>query len=112
MGNGILIVDDASMMRMMIKEILTKNGYKIAGEACNVQEALKMYEMLKPDLVTMDIIMPGINGIEGVKAIRRIDPGANVIMCSSKSQREMVLDAIQAGAKGFIVKPFRARQVI
>ncbi len=112
MGGRILIVDDASFMRMMLKEILTKNGYEVAGEAGNGREAVEMYEELKPDLVTMDITMPEMNGIEGVKAIRRLAPGANIIMCSAMSQRSMVMDAIQAGAKSFIIKPFRAGHVI
>lgn len=112
MAKKILIVDDAGMMRMMIKEILTKNGYEVAGEARNVREAVEKYAVLKPGLVTMDIAMPDLNGIDGVKAIRRIDPDANIIMCSAKSERDMVMEAIRAGAKGFIVKPFKAAQIV
>jgi len=111
LAKKILIVDDVGMMRMMIKEILSKNGYEIA-EARNAREAVEIYATLRPDLVTMDIVMPDLNGIDGVKAIRRIDPGASIIMCSAKSERDMVLEAIRAGAKGFIVKPFKAAQIV
>jgi two-component system chemotaxis response regulator CheY len=110
LAKKILIVDDAGMMRMMIKEILTKNGYEVAGEARSVREAVEKYAVLKPDLVTMDVAMPDLNGIDGVKAIRRIDPNANIIMCSAKSNT--VMEAIRAGAKGFVVKPFKAAQIV
>lgn len=112
MGKRIMIVDDAKFMREMLKAILTKSGYEVVGEAGNGHEAIKMYQKCKPDLVTMDITMPEMNGIEGVKAIRGIDPDANIIMCSAMSQQSMVLSAIQAGAKSFIVKPFKADQIV
>ncbi|HOV80827.1 MAG TPA: response regulator [Bacillota bacterium] len=112
MGKRILIVDDAAFMRMMIKNIITKNGYEVVGEAENGQVAVELYKQHKPDLVTMDITMPEMNGIEGVKAIRSIDPNANIIMCSAMGQQAMVMEAIQAGAKDFIVKPFQQDRIL
>ncbi|TEB04959.1 Chemotaxis protein CheY [Pelotomaculum schinkii] len=112
MGKRILIVDDAAFMRMMIKNIVTKNGYEVVGEAENGQAALELYKEHKPDLVTMDITMPEMSGIEGVKAIRQFDPAANIIMCSAMGQQAMVMDAIQAGAKDFIVKPFQQDRIL
>jgi len=112
LGKRILIVDDAAFMRMMIKNIVTKNGYEVIGEAENGQVAVELYKQHKPDLVTMDITMPEMNGIEGVKAIRSIDPNANVIMCSAMGQQAMVMEAIQAGAKDFIVKPFQQDRIL
>lgn len=112
MSKRILVVDDAAFMRMMIKNILSKNGYEIVGEAENGQAAIELYKKLKPDLVTMDITMPEMNGIEGVKAIREFDPSANIIMCSAMGQQSMVMEAIQAGAKDFIVKPFQQDRIL
>lgn len=112
MGKRVLIVDDAAFMRMMIKNILTKHGYEVVGEAANGKEAVKLYKQLKPDVVTMDITMPEMDGIEGVKAIRAIDPNAKIIMISAMGQQAMVMEAIQAGAKDFIVKPFQQERVL
>lgn len=112
MANGILIVDDAAFMRMMIKDVLTKNGYNIAGEAENGQKAIEKYNELSPDLVIMDITMPEVDGIQAVKAITKEHPDAKVIMCSAMGQQAMVIESIQAGAKDFIVKPFQADRVI
>lgn len=112
MGKGILIVDDASFMRMMIKDILTKNGFEIAGEAENGLVAVEKYKELKPELVIMDITMPEMDGIQAVKEIRSIDPNAKIIMCSVMGQQAMVIEAIQAGARDFIVKPFQKERVI
>ncbi|SDI69301.1 response regulator [Alteribacillus bidgolensis] len=109
---SVLIVDDASFMRMMIKDILEKNDFDIAGEAANGQEAVELYNELQPDLVTMDITMPEKDGIEALKEIKSSSPGANIIMCSAMGQQAMVIDAIQAGAKDFIVKPFQADRVM
>ena len=108
----ILIVDDAAFMRMMIKDVITKNGFEVAGEAVNGMDAVDRYNELKPDLVLMDITMPEMDGIEALKAIRAADAGANVIMCSAMGQQAMVIDAIQSGAKDFIVKPFQADRVL
>lgn len=112
MANKILIVDDAAFMRMMIKDILTKNGYEVVGEAQDGAEAVEKYEELSPDLVTMDITMPEMDGITALKKIKDINPNAIIIMCSAMGQQAMVIDAIQAGAKDFIVKPFQADRVI
>jgi two-component system chemotaxis response regulator CheY len=108
----ILICDDAAFMRMIIKDILTKNGYIIAGEAENGQVALSKYKDCKPDLVLMDITMPKMDGIEALKEIRKADPEAKIVMCSAMGQQEMVIESIQAGAKDFIVKPFQAKKVL
>ncbi|WP_019532545.1 response regulator [Paenibacillus ginsengihumi] len=112
MANRILIVDDAAFMRMMIRDILTKNGYEVVGEANDGAQAIEKYKELRPDLVTMDITMPEMDGIQALKEIKKIDPNAKVIMCSAMGQQAMVIDAIQAGAKDFIVKPFQADRVI
>lgn len=112
MANGILIVDDASFMRMMIKDILTKNGFTILGEAENGLKAIEKYKELTPDLVIMDITMPEMDGIQAVKEIKKINGNAKIIMCSAMGQQAMVIEAIQAGAKDFIVKPFQADRVV
>lgn len=112
MANKILIVDDAAFMRMMIKDILSKNGYEVVGEANDGTQAIEKFKELKPDLVTMDITMPEMDGITALKEIKKIDGNAKVIMCSAMGQQAMVIDAIQAGAKDFIVKPFQADRVI
>ncbi|WP_339175560.1 response regulator [Solibacillus sp. FSL R5-0691] len=112
MSKRILIVDDAAFMRMMIKDILTKNGYEVVGEAADGIQAVEKYNELRPDLVTMDITMPEMDGIAALKEIKGTDPNAVVIMCSAMGQQAMVIDAIQAGAKDFIVKPFQADRVI
>mgnify|MGYP000785877942 FL=1 len=112
MAKNILIVDDAAFMRMMIKDILTKNGYTVAGEAENGAKAVEKYTELKPDLVLMDITMPEMDGIQALKKIRELDPKASVIMCSAMGQQAMVIESIQSGAKDFIVKPFQADRVL
>ena len=112
MAKNILICDDAAFMRMMIKDILTKNGYNVAGEAENGLKAIEKYNEIKPDLVMMDITMPEMDGIDALKKIKASDSGANVIMCSAMGQQAMVIEAIQSGAKDFIVKPFNADRVI
>ena len=112
MAKSILICDDAAFMRMMIKDILTKNGYDIAGEAENGAVAVDKYSETKPDLVMMDITMPEKDGIQALKEIRSKDGGANIIMCSAMGQQAMVIESIQAGAKDFIVKPFQADRVL
>ncbi|KJS15947.1 MAG: chemotaxis protein CheY [Peptococcaceae bacterium BRH_c4b] len=99
-------------MRMMIKNIVAKNGYEVVGEAENGKQAVEMYANSSPDVVTMDITMPEMDGIDGVKAIRSIDPNAVIIMCSAMGQQSMVMDAIQAGAKDFIVKPFQQDRLL
>jgi two-component system chemotaxis response regulator CheY len=112
MAKNILICDDAAFMRMMIKDILTKNGYTVAGEAENGLKAVEKYNELKPDLVLMDITMPEMDGIQALKQIKSVDPSASIIMCSAMGQQAMVIEAIQSGAKDFIVKPFQAERVL
>ena len=112
MAKNILIVDDAAFMRMMIKDILTENGYNIAAEAENGKIAVDKYNEVKPDLVLMDITMPEMDGIQALKTIKGADPNATVIMCSAMGQQAMVIEAIQSGAKDFIVKPFQAERVL
>lgn len=112
MAKKILIVDDAAFMRMMIKDILTKNGFDVVGEAADGAQAIEKYKEHKPDLVTMDITMPEVDGITALKEIKNLDPDAKIIMCSAMGQQAMVIDAIQAGAKDFIVKPFQADRVV
>ena len=99
-------------MRMKLKDILTKNGYEVVGEAQNGQEAFEKYQATNPDVVTMDITMPDVDGLEALKMIRAHDPNAKVIMCSAMGQQGMVMDAIKSGAKDFIVKPFDTDRVI
>lgn len=112
LGKKILIVDDTVFMRIKLKDILEKNGYEVAGEAQNGQEAFDKYQETKPDLVTMDITMPEVDGLESLKMIRKADANAKVIMCSAMGQQGMVMDAIRAGAIDFIVKPFDTERVI
>ena len=112
MAKSILICDDAAFMRVMIKDILTKNGYEVAGEAENGLKAVEKYNETKPDLVMMDITMPEMDGIQALKKIKEGDPSANIIMCSAMGQQAMVIESIQSGAKDFIVKPFQADRVI
>lgn len=112
MAKNILICDDAAFMRMMIKDILTKNGYNVAGEAENGVKAVEKYKELSPDLVLMDITMPEMDGIQALKEIKAADSNACVIMCSAMGQQAMVIESIQAGAKDFIVKPFQADRVL
>lgn len=112
MAKNILICDDAAFMRMMIKDILTKNGYNVAGEAENGVKAVEKFKEISPDLVLMDITMPEMDGIQALKEIKKLDGSATVIMCSAMGQQAMVIESIQAGAKDFIVKPFQPDRVI
>ena len=112
MAKTVLIVDDAAFMRMMIRDILTKNGYEVVGEAENGAKALEKYKELNPDLVIMDITMPEVDGIQAVRDIKKCDENSKIIMCSAMGQQAMVIESIQAGAKDFIVKPFQPERVI
>lgn len=112
MAIRVLVVDDAAFMRMMVKDILSKNGYEVVGEAENGLKAVEKWQELKPDLTTMDITMPEMDGISAVKEIKKLDPTAKVIMCSAMGQQAMVVEAIQAGARDFIVKPFQPDRVL
>jgi two-component system chemotaxis response regulator CheY len=111
-GNKVLVVDDAAFMRMMIKDILRKGGYEVVGEAEDGAKAIEKFRELRPDLVTMDITMPDMDGISAVREIRKMEPNALIIMCSAMGQQAMVIDAIQAGAKDFVVKPFQPERVL
>ena len=110
--SSVLIVDDAMFMRMMIKDILLKNGFEVVGEAENGLVAIEKYQELKPDLASMDITMPEMDGIAAVKEIKKIDPNAKIIICSAMGQQMMVMEAIQAGARDFVVKPFQQDRVL
>ena len=110
--SNILLVDDAAFMRMMLKDILTKNGYNVVGEAENGVQAVEKYKELKPNLVVMDITTPEMDGIQAARAIKAEDANALIIMCSAMGQQAMVVEAIQAGAKDFIVKPFQPDRVL
>ncbi|HKY99153.1 MAG TPA: response regulator [Gemmatimonadaceae bacterium] len=112
MNNTVLVCDDAVFMRTMIGDILTQAGLEVVGEADSGSQAVEKYKQLKPDLVTMDIIMPEMGGIEAVKAITNFDPQARVLMCSAMGQQALVAEAIQAGAKDFVVKPFQPSRVL
>ncbi len=112
MAKRILITDDALFMRVTLKNILTKNGYEIAGEAANGRESVEMYKTTRPDLVTMDITMPEMDGISAVREIRSFDPNAKIIMCTAMGQKNMVMEAVTAGARDFIVKPFQPEKVL
>ncbi|SRR5579875_3093536 len=108
----VLIVDDAVVMRMMIKDILSKNGFEIVGEAQNGAEAVAKYNDLKPDVVTMDMVMPGVDGIAAVRQIVAADPAAKILMCTSLGQEALLNEAIQAGAKSYITKPFQPSKIL
>jgi two-component system chemotaxis response regulator CheY len=112
MAKRVLVVDDALFMRNMIKDIFASGGFEVVGEAANGQEAVEKYQELHPDLVTMDIVMPFKSGIEAVREILKADASAMVVMCSALGQESLVMEAIEAGALDFIVKPFRAEDVL
>jgi len=111
-SHTILVCDDAIFMRTMIGDILTGAGYEVVGEAETGVQAVDQYSRLKPDLVTMDIVMPEMGGIDAVREIRRLDPDAKILMCSAMGQQALVVEAIQAGAKDFVVKPFQPSRVL
>ena len=108
----VLVVDDAVVMRMMIKDILSKNGFEIAGEAQNGADAVEKYKSLRPDVVTMDMVMPGMDGVSAVKQIIADDPNAKIIMCTSMGQDALLKEAMDAGAKTRITKPFRPSEIL
>jgi two-component system chemotaxis response regulator CheY len=108
----IMVVDDAAFLRAMLKDILIKAGHEVVCEAANGKEAVDRYKAYQPDLVTMDITMPVMEGIQAVKEIRKLDPSANIIMRSAMGQTNLNIEAIQSGAKDFIIKPFQASRVL
>jgi two-component system chemotaxis response regulator CheY len=109
---SVLIVDDAAFMRLAIKNVLTKNGFSVVAEAQNGREAVEKYMEHKPDIVTMDITMPDMTGIEALKQIRALDPQAKIVMISAMGQENMVKEAILSGAKSFIVKPYKEEHIV
>ena len=112
MSHTVLVCDDAIFMRTMIGDILSQAGYEVVGEAETGTQAVEKYVLLKPDLVTMDIVMPDMGGIDAVREIVQHDPGARILMCSAMGQQALVVEAIQAGAKDFVVKPFQPSRVL
>lgn len=108
----VLIVDDALFARRILKETLEKNGHEVIGQASNGLEAIEMYKQLKPDLVTMDLTMPDMDGINSIKHIKRFDSNAKIIMCSALGQEAKIIQSIKAGATDFIVKPFNEEKLI
>jgi len=111
-SHTVLICDDAVFMRTMVGDILQKAGFEVIGEAETGAQAIEKYKQLRPDLVTMDIVMPEMGGIDAVREIRKHDPSARVLMCSAMGQQALVVEAIQAGAKDFVVKPFVPSRVL
>ncbi|MBS4032733.1 MAG: response regulator [Clostridiales bacterium] len=112
MGRKVLITDDTAFMRMTLRNILEKNGYEVVGEAEDGQVAVDKYSELRPDLVTMDITMPRMDGITAIKKIMEVDPQAKIVVCSAMGQKALVIEALNAGARDFIVKPFQAERII
>ena len=112
MSHTVLVCDDAIFMRTMISDILTQAGYEVIGEAETGTQAVARFKELNPDLVTMDIVMPDMGGIDAVREIVKIAPQARVLMCSAMGQQALVVEAIQAGAKDFVVKPFQPARVL
>jgi two-component system chemotaxis response regulator CheY len=111
MPEKILVVDDAAFMRMMIRDILVKQGYEI-HEAVNGRDAVEKYEDLQPDLVTLDITMPEMNGLDALREIRSMDGDARVLMVSAMGQQKMIVEALEIGAMDFLVKPFQPTKVL
>ncbi|MCI0370946.1 MAG: response regulator [candidate division NC10 bacterium] len=112
MAVRVLIVDDALFMRSMIRDIFSREGFEVVGEAENGAEAVRLHRDLKPDLTTMDIVMPVLDGLSALREVVRMDPRANVIMVSALGQESLIAEAIEAGARDFIVKPFQASRVL
>jgi len=111
-SHRVLVCDDAIFMRTMISDILSGAGYDVVGEAETGVQAIERYRDLKPDLVTMDIVMPDMGGIDAVREITKFDPQAKILMCSAMGQQALVVEAIQAGARDFVVKPFQPSRVL
>ncbi|HOJ63476.1 MAG TPA: response regulator [Spirochaetota bacterium] len=112
MGVRILLADDLSFMRMVQKEILEEKGYEVVGEASDGIEAIEKYKTLRPDIVILDITMPNMNGLEAMHKIFDIDRAARIIMCSALGQQQLIVEAIKAGVKDFIVKPFKPERML
>lgn len=108
----ILLADDLSFMRMVQKDILEAKGYKIVGEASDGIEAVEKYQALNPDIIILDITMPNMNGLDAMYNIFKLDSGARIIMCSALGQQQLIVEAIKAGVKDFIVKPFKSERML
>lgn len=109
---SVLIVDDATFMRMKIRQVMEANEFTVAGEAGDGEEAIRLYTIVKPDVVILDITMPGMNGIETLKHIKEIDPAAKILICSAMGYQELIAQAIQNGAQNFVVKPFQDEHLV
>ena len=112
MKKRILIVDDSFYMRTMLKNVLTDAGYEVVGEAANGQQAIEMAAATKPDLITLDVILPDNTGLDVLKGIRENDPDVKVVMCSAVGQEVIVNEALESGASAYIVKPFSEEKVL
>jgi len=112
MGIDILIADDLQFIKLVLRDLVEKAGFRVVGEASNGEEAVELYQDKRPDVVLMDITMPKMDGLTALKKILETDPGANIIMCSALGQQTLIVQALQMGAKDFIVKPFRPERVI
>ncbi len=112
MAMDILIVDDLAFIKFVLRDILEKSGFRVVAEASNGEEAIRFYQEKRPNAVLMDITMPGMDGLTALKRIREIDPGARVIICSALGQQKLIMQAIQLGARDFIVKPFQPQRVV
>ncbi len=108
----VLIVDDIPFVRKTLKQILSSHGYRVVGEAANGEEAIHLYRETQPDVVTMDLVMPTLNGVEATKRIMKFDPNAVIVILSSMMQENLITEAILAGAKDYIVKPFQTEEVL
>jgi two-component system chemotaxis response regulator CheY len=112
MAVNVLIVDDLAFIKMVLRDILEKSGFHVVGEASNGEQAIAMYQERRPDVVLMDITMPDMDGLTALKRIKEIDPEARVIICSALGQQRLIVQAIQLGARDFIVKPFQPPRVV
>ncbi len=112
MAVNVLIVDDLAFIKIVLRDIVEKSGFRVVGEASNGEQAIAMYQDTRPDVVLMDITMPGMDGLTALEKIREIDPAARVIICSALGQQRLIVQAIQLGAKDFIVKPFQPARVV
>ncbi|MFQ5699667.1 MAG: response regulator [Myxococcota bacterium] len=112
MSRRVLIADDAAFMREMLRDVLSTSDFEVVAEAANGEEAVEAYHTHRPDLVTLDIVMPGMSGLDALRRIRAEDPGACIVMCSALGQEALVVEALEAGARDFVVKPFKPDQVL
>lgn len=112
MAVNVLIVDDLAFIKIVLRDILEKSGFRVVGEASDGVQAIALYQDTRPDVVLMDITMPGMDGLTALKRIREIDPAARIIMCSALGQQRLIVQAIQLGAKDFIIKPFQSQRVV